>query len=153
MLILLIGGADYRLLTHNPKIPVLREKTTQSKYRSTDEIWPFPTFQEWEEESTSCLSNVCFTTCKWWGNQGAWESKGGLAEEIKVEYLQMSHMIIVWVYLNGETPKIWLTVVIMFIKRTDIHSWATGTSVWLLVNTKIIQISQSQESSSMHLGM
>lgn len=26
MLILLIGGADYRLLTHNPKIPVLREK-------------------------------------------------------------------------------------------------------------------------------
>lgn len=38
-------------------------------------------------------------------------------------------------------------------KRTDIHSWATGTSVWLLVNTKIIQISQSQESSSMHLGM
>lgn len=56
MLILLIGGADYRLLTHNPKIPVLRKERHKAKYRSSDEIWPFPTFQEREEESASCVS-------------------------------------------------------------------------------------------------
>lgn len=46
MLILLIGGDDYRLLTHSPKIKVLRRERDTAKYTSHGEIWPLPTFQE-----------------------------------------------------------------------------------------------------------